>query len=180
MESLYKLSERFQTLFDNLEAAQADPDATPEDKAAYEDAWFAGLCDIEDDFADKAENIAAWCKDLKAESEALKAEERALNARRKAKEHTAERLKAYLLGEMQAINLLKIDRPKARISIRNNAESPQFTDESAFVEWAKENADDLLRYSEPEINKTAVKEYLKSGGEIEGVTLGRTQSVIIK
>lgn len=177
---LYELSDRFQTLFDNLEAAQADPDATPEDVAAYEDAWFEGLRNIEDAFEDKAENIAAWCKNLKAEADALKAEEKALNARRKTKEHTAERLKAYLLGEMQAINLLKIDRPKARISIRNNAESPQFSDESAFVEWAKVNADDLLRYSEPEIAKTKVKEYLQAGHEIEGVTLGRTQSVIIK
>lgn len=177
---LYELSDTFKKLFDNLEAAQADPDATPEDVAAYEDAWFEGLCGIEDEFEDKAENIAAWCKNLKAEVEALKAEERALSARRKVKEHTADRLKAYLLGEMQAINLLKIDRPKARISIRNNAETAQFENEAAFIEWAKVNADDLLRYAEPEIAKTKVKEYLQAGHEIEGVTLGRTQSVLIK
>lgn len=177
---LYELSDTFRTLFDNLEAAQTDPDATTEDVEAYENAWFEGLCDIEEAFEDKAENIAAWCKELKAESAALEAEEKALRARRKAKERTAERLKAYLLGEMQTINLVKIDRPKARISIRNNAETAQFADESAFIEWAKVNADELLRYAEPEIAKTKVKDYLKAGHEIEGVTLGRTQSVIIK
>ena len=177
---LYELSDTFRTLFDNLEAAQTDPDATPEDVEAYENAWFEGLCDIESEFEDKAENIAAWCKELKAESAALEAEEKALRARRKAKERTAERLKAYLLGEMQTINLVKIDRPKARISIRNNTESPQFADEAAFIEWAKVNADELLRYAEPEIAKTKVKDYLKAGHEIEGVTLGRTQSVLIK
>lgn len=177
---LYELSDTFRNLFDNLEGAQADPDATPEDVAAYEDAWFEGLCDIEEAFEDKAENIAAWCKELKAEAAALEVEEKALRARRKTKERTAERLKAYLLGEMQAINLLKIDRPKARISIRNNAETAQFEDETAFIEWAKVNADDLLRYADPEIAKTKVKEYLQAGHEIEGVTLGRTQSVLIK
>lgn len=177
---LYELSDTFRALFDNLESAQTEPDTTPEDIAAYENAWFEGLCDLEEAFEDKAENIAAWCKDLKAEAAVLKEEEKALKARREAKEHIAERLKAYLLGEMSAINIIKIDRPKARISIRNNAETAQFVDEAAFIEWAKVNAPGLLRYAEPEIAKTKVKDYLKAGNEIEGVTLGRTQSVLIK
>lgn len=177
---LYELSDTFRKLFDNLEAAQSDPDATPEDVAAYEDAWFAGLCDIEDEFEDKAENIAAWCKELSADISEMQEAERTLATRRRAKESLVKRLKTYLLNEMNNIERKTIDRPKARISIRNNAETAQFENEAAFIEWAKENADDLLRYAEPEIAKTKVKEYLQAGHEIEGVTLGRTQSVIIK
>lgn len=40
--------------------------------------------------------------------------------------------------------------------------------------------EDFLRYKEPEINKTAVKEALKAGEKIPGAELGRTQSIIIK
>ena len=177
---LYELSDTFRALFDNLEAAQTEPDTTPEDIAAYEDAWFAGLADIEEAFEDKAENIAAWCKELSADITEMQEAERTLAARRRTKESLVKRLKTYLLNEMNHIERKTIDRPKARISVRNNAESPQFADEAAFIAWAKVNAPELLRYAEPEIAKTKVKDYLKAGNEIEGVTLGRTQCVLIK
>jgi uncharacterized protein (DUF2164 family) len=100
--------------------------------------------------------------------------------RRRTKESLVKRLKDYLLREMIANDRKKIDQPLVRISVRNNAETAQFEDENAFITWAKENADNLLRYAEPEIVRTKVKEYLQAGHEIEGVKIVRTQSVIIK
>lgn len=177
---LFDISTAFSTLFDSLENAQADPDRTDEEKAEYEKAWFDSLSMLEGLFEEKAENIGAWIKELNGEAEILREQEKAFAERRWVKERLAERLKTYLVEQMNAVNLKKIDRPMVKMYIRNNPESAQFADEKAFIAWAKENADDLLRYAEPEIARTKVKEYLQAGHEIEGVTLERSQSVIIR
>lgn len=180
MAKLYELTSDFKTLFDNLEDMTDDPDLTDEQRLDLETAWFDTLETIEAEFENKAENVAVYIKNLIAEAEVLKAEENALKVRRHQKEKRVESLKKYLIGSMNAVNLKKIDRPMARLTVKNNAETAVFADEKAFIKWAKENNDDLLRYKDPEIAKTEVKKYLQSGGELPGVTLGRTQSIIIK
>lgn len=155
------------------------------DIAAYrqelQQAWFDTLDGVEEEFETKAENIAAYIKGLKAEADAIKAEEITLNRRRKVKENQIERMKSYLLENMQLINRQKIDTPRAKLSIRNNAESVQFDDEEQFIRLClARGQDDYLRYKDPELNKTAVKKALQSGMEIDGARLIRTQSLIIK
>lgn len=146
-----------------------------------QEAWFDTLSGIEEEFNVKAENVAAYIKSLKAEADALKAEEASLSRRRKVKDNQIERLKTYLLENMKLIHRQKIDTPRARLSIRTNAESVQFDDENEFITLCeKTGMDDYLRYKAPEINKTAVKERLKSGLVLDGAHLIRTQSLIIK
>ena len=53
-------------------------------------------------------------------------------------------------------------------------------DENEFISWANEEHDDFLRFKAPEINKTAVKNALKSGAEIPFASLTRSQSLTIK
>lgn len=177
---LYELSEAYRNLFDSLEDNELDEERTEEERAEFEDAWFSGLVMLDGLFDEKAASIGAWVKELEADAKEMREAEKRIASRRKAKENLVTRLKAYLLGEMTAVNRVKIETPQIRITVRNNAETAQFSDEKSFIEWAEQNCDDFLRYAEPEINKTAVKEYLKQGGEIEGVTLGRSQSVLIK
>lgn len=144
-------------------------------------AWFDTLDGVEEEFETKAENIAAYIKGLKVEADAIKAEETALSLRRKVKENQIKRMKSYLLENMQLINRKKIDTPRAKLSIRNNAESVQFDDEEQFLRLClARGQDDYLRYKDPELNKTAVKKALQSGMEIDGASLIRTQSLIIK
>ena len=82
---------------------------------------------------------------------------------------------------MMTINRTKIDTPKAKLSIRNNAESVRFDDENEFITLCElAGADDFLRYKKPEIDKTEVKAALKRGDSIPGASLIRTQSLIIK
>lgn len=169
---LYELTSDFAELFDEFESMEDDD---------MKQAWFDTLDGIEQEFEVKAENIAVFIKELNAEIEALKQEEERLRARRKAKETKTESLKDYLKSCMICIGRLKIDTVKARISIRNNPEAAQFDNEKGFVRMCMENdLEDFLRYKEPEINKTAVKEALKAGEKIPGAELGRTQSIIIK
>ena len=109
-------------------------------RESLREAWFDTLSAIEAEFDVKAENIAVYIKNMTAEVKALKQEEDALRLRRKAFEKSVERLKGYLLGGMNAIGRGKIDMPRARLSIRQNAESLVVDDEQRFIGWAEENA----------------------------------------
>lgn len=120
---------------------------------------------------------------IKQYQETSDAHERQERIQRAAKERCrrkVERLKKYLLDNMIAINLDKVKGVRASVSLRNNPESVVVDDEDAFREWAiMSMRDDLLRYKEPDINKTAIKGALKEGQDIPA-RLERTRSVVIK
>lgn len=197
MSSLYEMTQEFQFLFDQYEAIGdmeffpngnggfTDDDGKAVDPAAAREemtqAWFDTLEGMELEIQDKAEAVAMYIKNIAAEADSIKSEEARLRTRRQAKEKTVERMKKYLMECMEAAKLKKIDMPRAVISIRNNPESVEITDEAKFIGWAQENGrDDLLKYSLPEIRKTFVKQDLKADKEIPFAKLTRSQSVIIK
>ena len=178
--TLYEISDGFRTLYDQLDDMIEDEELTDEQREDMQQAWFDTLEGIEAEFEEKAENVACFIKVLKAEAEMMAAEEKVLAARRRSREKRIESLKNYLLGRMDDIHLKKIDRPKARISTRNNAESVAIEDPHAFILWAQEHNGSLLKYKEPEINKIEVKQALQEGGCLPHCHLQRTRSVIIK
>lgn len=154
---------------------------TPADYTEALENRFTALDAMEQDVQKKAVNVAAFIANASAEIEAMEQRERALSARRKSKENTVQSLKRYLMNCMEAASLKKIDSPELCISIRNNAESVEITDTEKFIEWAqKTDHDEMLKYSAPEIRKSAIKPLLKSGENIPYTALTRTQSVIIK
>lgn len=197
MSSLYEMTRDFEGLFEQYEAISdvefasdgnggyIDDDGNPVDPAAAREemvqAWFDTLDGMEQEIQNKAEAVAIYIKSITAEAEIIKAEESRLRSRRQSKEKAAERMKKYLMDCMTAAKLKKIDMPRAAISIRNNAEAVEITDESGFIAWAQANdRDDLLKYSAPEIRKTFVKQDLKAEKDIPYAKLTRSQSVIIK
>ena len=192
---LYEMSADFSELFDNYDAI-VNIEFTPDGKGGFLDddgnpvdpeerrremqqAWFDTLDGMEQELVCKAENVAVYIKNMEAEAKTLKAEEDKLKARRQAKENAAKRMREYLMGCMKQANISKIDEPRAVISLRNNPESVEISDESEFIGWAADH-DEYLRYKAPEINKTAVKNALKSGAEIPFAALTRSQSLTIK
>lgn len=197
MSSLYEMTRDFEGLFEQYEAiadmefasdgngGYIDDDGNTVDPAAAREemvqAWFDTLDGMEQEIQNKAEAVAIYIKSITAEAEIIKAEESRLRSRRQSKEKAAERMKKYLMDCMTAAKLKKIDMPRAAISIRNNAEAVEITDESGFIAWAQANdRDDLLKYSAPEIRKTFVKQDLKAEKDIPFARLTRSQSVIIK
>jgi len=196
MSSLFNISSNFVDLFDKFdEIANFEPDTdangSPIDATGYEisdveayknemlTAWFDTLTGIEGEFTAKAENIGVYLKQLKVEKEAIDKEVKSLKARSAAKERQIDGLKTYLMNCMDAIHISKIDEPRAKISIRNNAESAQIPDEKAFIDWADKQRKDLLKY-DPRIIKTAVMNAIKSGDDIPGATVGRTRSIMVR
>ena len=122
----------------------------------------------------KIENVACWIKDLKAEAEAIKAEKQALAERQKVAENKAESLKKWLA---YALNGEKFKTAKCAVSFRKS-ESVEVTD--AGIKSLMKEHDELLTYKAPELNKTAIKQALKDGLNVDGVQLVQKTSTIIK
>lgn len=195
---LYELTNDFTMLFDQFDAINSwepdtDADGNPidddgniiEDAARYKEdmltAWFDTLESIEGEFEQKAESVAVYFKNLQSDIKQLKAEEQALKGRRLQKEKSAEQLKTYLLNSLQVIGRKKIDMPRVVISLKNNPPKLMVDDELSFINWAMQNNDDLLKYSEPEIRKQEVMKLLKAGNsEIPYVHTEQGVSLTIK
>lgn len=122
----------------------------------------------------KVENVALWIKDLKAEAEAIKAEKLALAERQKVAENKAESLKRWLAYALQGE---KFKTPKCAISFRKT-EAVEVTDEG--LQNLMKKHDELLTYKAPEPNKTAIKQAIKDGLNVQGVQLVQNVSTIIK
>lgn len=124
---------------------------------------------------DKLENIALFIKDLDADAAKFKAEEKALAERRKACENKAERLRGYLSNALAG---QKFETVKCAISFRKTS---SVECDAEFVRWAQNtNNAELLRYREPEINKTAIKARLNEGILIPHARLVEGKSMTIK
>lgn len=143
------------------------------------DTYIDTMSSLEFEQNDKIDNIACYIKQLLAEEKALKEEIDNLTKRRKAKQRTIENLKDYISDSMKINKIDKIETTRNIIKFRNNAVKVNIQDEEKFLLWAMENRDELLNYKKPDINKTALKEYLKDN-EIEGVNLIREKTLQIK
>lgn len=194
---LYEMTEQFNELFDQFDDinnytpdqdenghyVDGNGEIIPDLEAFREklrNAWFDTLNALEDEFESKAENVAVYLKSVFVEIAAMKDEEAALRRRRQNLEKNMDAMQRHLIGAMNKIGLKKIEMPRARITVRNNGESLAVDNEEDFIEWAKENAMELLKFSAPSIKKTDTKKLLQKGEDIPFVHLTRTQSLIIK
>ncbi len=132
---------------------------------------------IEGEIEYKADNLACVLKTLNAEVAAIKVEEKALAERRKQKENASERIKNYLSDVLQSLDINKLETARNKITFRK---SESVVIGEGFIAWAQENRDDLLSYSAPTANKTAIKAALKEGAEIEGAYIENKQNIQIK
>lgn len=117
----------------------------------------------------KIENVCLWIKNLKAEAEALKAEKDAFAEREKAAKNKMESLKRYISGYLDGA---KFETARVKVSFRKS-ETLEVSDINGIP-------DEFLRFKEPEVDKTALKNALKSGMQFEGVSLVQNQNIQIK
>ena len=198
MSTLFNISSRYADIIEKIDSfASWEPDTdadgnfiTPEgevidDPVEYRrtmtDALLDTLDAVDGEMEDKLANCGAFIKQLSAEADALDNEIKSLRYRSAAKKREIDSFKAYMMACMENADVKKVDQPIAKLTIRQNAESVEVADEKGFIEWAQSHdRDDLLRYSVPDINKTAVKDAIRSGTDIPGAQLVRTKSLIIK
>lgn len=195
MSSLFTMADNYKVLFDmfdeidelmpevNENGEPVDDDGNVIDIDVWheelKEQWFAELSENEEEFEQKAENVAQYIKGLNVEIDALASEIKTLQSRKKAKENKIERMKKYLKDCMLMTNINKIETAKCVVSVRNNAESVSISDEKEFINQYKDSHKEYFKFK-PEISKTEIKKLLQSGEKIEGAILERTQSVIVK
>lgn len=117
----------------------------------------------------KAENVALFIKNLKAEAEAIKAEEKALATRRKHTERKAQSLTDYL---QYCLDGDKLKTAKVAVSYRKS-EQVECSDISMV-------SGEYLRVKEPELDKAKIKKAIKAGEEVAGCSLVEKQNIQIK
>jgi hypothetical protein len=124
----------------------------------------------------KATNVAAFTRNLEATAAAIKDAEAQMAARRKVIERRAESIRAYLLQNMLRASISKIEGPLFRISVRDNPPSVDVFDAALLPS-------DYLRIPDPPPlapDKKAIGEALKSGTDVPGARLARSQRLEIK
>lgn len=124
----------------------------------------------------KIEGVICAYKNANAEKEMLKCEADNLYKRAKQAERKAESMKNWIA---YALNGEKFSSPKAAVSYRKS-KAVRIDNEEMFLNWAELSGhDELLKFEKPKISKTAVKDFLLSGGDCPA-ELEERESIIIK
>ncbi|MGA0608873.1 siphovirus Gp157 family protein [Caldimonas sp. KR1-144] len=112
----------------------------------------------------KAVNTAMVVRNMQSLAASIKEAEASMAARRKALEARAERLTAYLLQNMQATGITKIESPHFALTVKNNPASVVINEPGLIPA-------EFMRQPEPPPpapDKTAIKEAIKAGKEVPG------------
>ncbi|RFA24416.1 hypothetical protein CAI21_21575, partial [Alkalilimnicola ehrlichii] len=139
--TLYQLSDQYKQAYDVLSQDENLP------AEVFNDTMEGLAGDIEA----KATNVAAFIGNLEASVGAMKEAEKRIAQRRKTAEERVKWLKNYLLTNMQACGIKRIDAPEYSIRLQKNPTSVQISDAEAVPA-------NFYRQPPPEIDKQAVKD----------------------
>lgn len=160
METLYELTDNYQQVLEIAE--QLDPKTLKDT-----------LDGINDAIDDKAENTAKVIKELEGNINTLTAEIQRLNERKTALNNNVRYLKEYLQNEMEKVGKTKIKGELFNVGIQNNPPSVRVEDERKIPR-------DYFNEQEPKLDKTRLKNDLKSGAAIDGAELRQTRGVRVR
>lgn len=170
-QGLYELTGDFLSLMNMLYDEDVD-----------EESLLDACESLELQIEDKADGYAKIIKSMDSNIAGIEAEEKRLKARKIALKNRQEWLKGNLEGTMRAIGKIKFKTDLFSFGICKNPASVKIGDEKAFIEACERSGrDDFLRYKQPEINKTAIKNaILKDGEIIDGAEIVQTERLDIK
>lgn len=163
MSKLYEISERYL----NLEALLDRADEN------IKEILLEGLCEIKEEFNEKALNLVKYIKNIDSDIDGFKAEEKRLSERRKTLETQKESIKEYLYIEMQKIGQKKADLGLFKLNIQNNPASVKVLDEKLIDKK-------YLIEQEPKIDKKAILNDLKNNVEVKGCEIHQGESLRIR
>ncbi|UOF78807.1 gp157-like protein [Caudoviricetes sp.] len=124
----------------------------------------------------KIEDYGFVIRNMEVFGEMMKAEETRMAERRKAHEAKVARIKAWLLENMQACQITKIECPAFTISLRNNPPKVIVTDENAIPSGFFHIPAPLP----PQLDKKALANALKKNADIQGAHLEQGVRLEIK
>ncbi len=167
MQTLYSIADQYLQILWEIEEGEL-----PEEELMEKLEEVKGEADV------KIDNIATLIKTMNGEIDAIEVEQKKLADRAKAKKNTVARIEQYLSNYMPKLGYDKFENAKHKISFRTST-VVEIADE--FIEWAKaNNADDLLRYKDPEPNKTAIKKAIQDGEYFDYAKLTTKKNIQVK
>ena len=168
--TLYELSDTYAAFLAALEASEIPEEAVAD--------TLEGLTSSMDE---KIDNIACLIKNLEADAAAIKAEAKALAERAASKQKNADRLRQYLTDMLprSGYESKKFETQRNCLSWRRS-EAVVFDDEPGFIVWATRNNPTLLKWKDPEPVKSAIKDAIKAGIEVEGAAVVTRNNLQIK
>ena len=164
MSNIYELAQDYLIISEMMENPELDPEFLADTMEAVE-----GALEI------KAENYAKVMKNLEGDVAALKAEETRLSEKRKAIENNIKNMKVALQSMMTITGKTKFKTNLFSFGIQKNAPS-------VVIDTDINNLPtEFLKFREPEVDKTKLKEALKNGEDLEGFAhLEQTSSLRIR
>lgn len=131
---------------------------------------------LDGDIQDKSVQIAAFTQNLEATAQAVREAAKAMLSRADRIEKRAESIRAYLLFNMQAAGISKVECPWFTLSVRKNPPSVVVDDESRlppeFIVHPPPPA--------PRPDRDAIKRAIKAGGEVPGARLVQSDRLEIR
>jgi len=154
--SLYELSSTYLQALDDL----TDPELDLPVEAVNDTLEALG-----DEMETKAINVTKFMRNMEATAKAIKEAEAEMAKRRKSLENRIKWMKDYLKGSMEHTGITKIECPYFKLSIQKNPVSVAITNEELIPDKFKEQVFSWR------VDKTAIKNAIKSGTSIPGAKL---------
>lgn len=169
---LYEINEQIMALTDQIQVDPETGEVTADTEALLEQVEALHM-----ERKEVLEYLAKTVLNLRADEAAIKAEEERLKKRREHMEKRETSIMGILdrecAGEKMDLGVATIRYTKGNPLIVEN--------ESAVIDWLTTHGhDDLVRYSRPSLDKTAVKRLLGSGVSVPGCTIGQTNNITLK
>ena len=131
---------------------------------------------IEGELEVKADGYAKVIRNMESDISAIKAEMTRLSDRKKTIEKNIQTLKLALQKAMEITGKTKFKTELFSFGVRTN--TPAVVMDEQYIENIPER---FLKYSEPTINKVAIKEAIQNGEDLEGLAhLEQGSSLMIK
>ena len=152
--TLYEINKEIEDALNNIYSSM------DEETGEVDEAYVHQFEDLQIARDEKLDNIGCFIKNLEAEAKALKEEEQVLASRRKVKENEIERLKAYVVANL---NGQKFESARVCFSFRK---SKAVVIDEAYIENIPS---EYLIAQEPKIDRKALKADLEAGKDLDGI-----------
>ena len=174
MVALWEISEEVQNLENKINQILENEELTDEEKDEQTQEVFQQYLNTEENFKEKAENVAHFIKNQEALAKARKEEAKRIQELAKQAENKANRLREYLKEQMKNTNNDKIEGVKTKLSIRKK--QPELNIKVPYHKLPKEFCDVVYKP-----DKTKIKSYLKNN-EVDWASLEESNdySITIK
>ena len=131
------------------------------------------LDSLNEQFDEKADNIACYIKDIDALNDSISNEIKALQERKKQNESKIEKLKSYLTDVLAQRNMKKFESARNKITFKKSQSVNVIDDD-------KISADYFITDIVSKLDKKTLLADLKAGKEVDGCSLLTKNNMILK